>query len=308
MYRVLGPVPVKLIAVAGSVVVVAGLVGAAFAFRSGSSSAPAAVATPIGKSPTFPGPPHGAVVYARQLGGDAIALGVVPQQGHVLAEVSVLGPQGVGVSRLEVSLNGQTATACGTGCYRTTLRGTPASIDLRVRSTRWQVALPAPWPPRDASALLERAGRVWRSLRSLTFHEHLASDAVHETTSTWRIEAPGRVAYQVVGGYAGIVVGDRRWDRSPTSKRWVPSAQSRLTQPVPAWVRVTDAHVLGTTTVAGRPAWRISFFDPGTPAWFTVAIDRQTFHTLESRMTTTAHFMHDVYSSFDATPAILPPR
>lgn len=309
MDGVLGPVPMKLVAVAGSVVVAAGLVGASFAFRSGSSSAPAsAPARPTGQRPGFPRPPRGAVVYARQWGGDAIALGVVPQEGHVLAQASVLGPQGIGVSGLQVSLNGQAATACGTGCYRTTLRGAPASIEVRVRSTRWQVALPAPWPPRDASALLERAGRVWRSLHSLTLHEHLASDSVHETTSTWRIEAPDRVAYQVVGGYAGIVVGDRRWDRSPTSKRWVPSSQSRLTQPVPAWVRVTDAHVLGTTTVAGRPAWRVSFFDPGTPAWFTVAIDRQTFHTLDSRMTTTAHFMHDVYGSFDATPAIRPPR
>lgn len=300
--------PVKLVAVAGSVVVAAGLIGASFAFRSGASSTTTTAATPIGKGPSFPLPPPGAVVYARQWGGDAIALGVVPEKGHVVAQASVLGSQGSGVSGLHVSLNGHAATACGRGCYRTTLRGAPASIDVRVRSTRWQVALPAPWPPRGASALLERAGRVWRSLRSLSFHEHLASDSVHETTSTWRIEAPDRVAYQVAGGWAGIVVGDRRWDRSPTGKRWVPSAQSRLTQPVPAWVRVTDAHVLGTATVGGRPAWRISFFDPGTPAWFTVAIDRQTFHTLDSRMTTTAHFMHDVYGSFDTTPAILPPR
>jgi hypothetical protein len=302
-------VPVKFIAVAGSVVVAAGLVGASFAFRAGSSSAPPAAtqtaATPTGKG--FPRPPHGAVVYARQWGGDAIALGVVLQKGHVLAQASVLGSQGVGVSGLHVSLNGQAATACGTGCYRTTLPGAPSSIDVRVQSTHWHVALPAPLPPRDATALLERAERAWRSLHSLSFREHLASDPVHATTSTWRIEAPDRVAYQVKGGWAGIVVGDRRWDRSPTGKRWVPSPQSRLTQPVPAWVQVTDAHVLGTTIVAGRPAFRISFFDPGTPAWFTVAIDRQTFHTLDSRMTATAHFMHDVYGSFDTTPEIRPP-
>jgi hypothetical protein len=307
MERVLGPVPVKFIAVAGSVVVAAGLVGASFAFRSGPSSAPPA-ATPTETGSGFPRPPRGAVVYARQWGGDAIALGVVPQKGHVLAQASVLGAQGVGVSGLHVSLNGQAATACGTGCYRTTLPGVPASIDVRVRSTRWHVTLRAPWPPRDATALLERAQGVWRSLHSLSFHEHLASDSVHSTTSTWRIEAPDRVAYQVQGGWAGIVVGDRRWDRSPTGKRWVPSVHSRQTQPVPAWVRVTDAHLLGTTTVAGRPAFRISVFDPGTPAWFTVVIDRRTFHTLDSRMTATAHFMHDVYRAFDTTPAIRPPR
>jgi len=30
---------------------------------------------------------------------------------------------------------------------------------------------------------------------------------VHSTTSSWRVEAPDRVAYQVQGGWAGIVVG-----------------------------------------------------------------------------------------------------
>jgi hypothetical protein len=129
---------------------------------------------------------------------------------------------------------------------------------------------------------------------------------VHATTSTWQLEAPGQVAYQVVGGWAGVVVGNPRWDRSPTSKRWVRSPQTPLTQPVPAWVRVTDAHVLGTTVMDGGQAWRVSFFDPSTPAWFTVVISRRTFRTLESQMVTTAHFMH-VYGAFNTTPPIRPP-
>jgi hypothetical protein len=133
-----------------------------------------------------------------------------------------------------------------------------------VGTTDWRVSLPAVWPPRDGSALLDRAARAWRSLHSLSFHEHLASDRVHATTSTWRIEAPGSVAYEVQDGWAGVVVGNHRWDRSPTSKRWVRSPQTLLTQPVPAWVRVTDAHILGTTIVSGRTAWRVSFFDPST--------------------------------------------
>jgi hypothetical protein len=57
----------------------------------------------------------------------------------------------------------------------------------------------------------------------------------------------------------------------------------------------------------GRSVWLVSFFDPGTPAWFNVALDRQTLRTLDLRMVTTAHFMHDVYSSFNTTPAVLPP-
>jgi hypothetical protein len=294
---------------AGTVVLAAALIAAAFAFRP-TEKAPAPT-TPVtiatGHRSGFPAAPPGAVVFSRQMGGEALALGVVPQRNSALLQASVVGPQGAGVTSLNVSLNGRRASACGPGCYRTTVTRTPRSVELLVRSTHWRVLLPAVWPPHDATALLARARRAWRSLHSLSFSEHLASDRTHVTTSTWRVEAPGSVAYQVKGGWAGVVVGNRRWDRPPTSKRWVPSPQSPLTQPVPPWVRVTDAHVLGRSTVRGRPAWRVSFFDPGTPAWFTVAIDRQTFRTLDSRMTATAHFMHDVYGSFNTTPAIRPP-
>jgi hypothetical protein len=301
---------VKLAAALLVAAVSAGLILAAVLLRPG-VSAPAATdqsALPVSQRAGFPAPPVGAVVYSRELGGDALALGVVPKRGHVLAQVSVVGPQGTGVSGLEVQANGERASACGSGCYRTSLAGRPASVEVRVEATTWRVALPAAWPPRDAQALLVRASHAWRSLHSLSFHETLASDLQHRIVTAWRTEAPDKVAYQVQGGWAGIVVGARRWDRSPTAKRWTPSAQSPLTQPVPGWVRVTDAHVLGRAVVNGRPAWRVSFFDPGTPAWFTVAIDRQNLRTLDSRMTATSHFMHDVYGSFNATPPVTPPR
>jgi hypothetical protein len=301
---------VKIAAALAAAALCGGLILAAVLLRPG-ASAPASTdqsALPVSQRAGFPAPPPGAVVYSRQMGADGLALGVVPKRGHVLAQVSVVGPQGSGVSGLGVHVNGARARECGAGCYRTNVSGKPTSVEVSVRSTTWRVALPAAWPPRDATVLLERAGRAWRSLHSLSFHERLASDSVHSTKSSWRVQAPDRVAYQVVGGWAGVVVGGRRWDRSPASRRWKPSVQSRLTQPVPGWVRVADAHVLGTTVVGGRPAWRISFFDPGTPGWFTVAIDRQNFYTLDSRMTATSHFMHDVYGSFNTTPPITPPK
>jgi hypothetical protein len=105
-----------------------------------------------------------------------------------------------------------------------------------------------------------------------------------------------------------VIVGDKRWDRAPGSQKWVESPQTPVRQPTPVWVGTTDAHVLGVGTLSGRPVWWISFFDPGTPAWFEIAVDRSTYRTLESRMITTAHFMHDVYGRFNATPAIVPPR
>jgi hypothetical protein len=105
-----------------------------------------------------------------------------------------------------------------------------------------------------------------------------------------------------------VIIGEQRWDRTPGGKRWVATAQTRLTQPVPGWGAVTDAHLLGSVTSQGRPAWRVSFFDPATPAWFEIVVDKRTLYTLDTRMITTAHFMHDVYRAFNATPAIVPPR
>jgi hypothetical protein len=265
----------------------------------------------------FPAPPQGAVVFSRRLGSDGLALGVVPRGREVVLQASVVGEQGEGVAGLDIAFSAGAASAnaetCGAGCYRARIPTASATSGVTVEirggpnATRWHVALPA-WPPRDATQLVLQAGRVWRSLHSLSFHEELASGPQRGVTSTWRIEAPGKVAYTVGGDGAGIVIGAHRWDRQPGSTVWVESPQTPLTQPVPAWGLIADAHVLGTTTFAGRPAWRISFFDPATPSWFELTLDRQSLRTLETRMVATAHFMHDTYGAFDTTPPIVPPR
>jgi hypothetical protein len=174
-------------------------------------------------------------------------------------------------------------------------------------TTRWRVAIPRAHSARDAAAMLARAGHVWRSLRSVSFTEALASDARPPLRSTWQLQAPDRVAYQVHGGWSAVIIGGRRWDRSPGAAKWVESQQTRLTQPVPSWGAVTDAYLLGRTTARGRPAWKLSFFDPRTPAWFTVTLDAKTLHTLDVWMIATAHFMHDSYSGFDSTASIVAP-
>ena len=76
---------------------------------------------------------------------------------------------------------------------------------------------------------------------------------------------------------------------------------------MPVWQSETDARVLGGGSVRGRGVWRISFFDPATPAWFEIVVDKQTSRTLDLRMTTTAHFMHERYGSFDEPLAVRPP-
>jgi hypothetical protein len=213
---------------------------------------------------------------------------------------------------LSVDGKHKVANACGDGCYRASFRPAraPRAVDVTVAGRKgmpWHVELPAAWPPRNAKALVVRAGRTWRTLDSLMFDESLASGIDAGVRSTWRVQAPDRVAYHVRGGWAGIVIGARRWDRGPDAKTWQESPQTPLTQPVPPWQSVTDAHVLGEVTYDGRPATRVSFFDPDSPAWFTIVVDSKTHRTLDLHMVTSAHFMHDVFRGFDSTPAIVPP-
>jgi hypothetical protein len=265
----------------------------------------------------FPAPPPSAVVFTRQDGGTVLALAVSPQTGGLRLQASAVGPTGRGTSGLRVSFTvaGRSAdgVACGAGCYRASLSAPahPRTVGVAVRGggldTVWSQPLPAVWPAPDATALVEGAGRVWRSLQSLAFVEHLASDPQHAITSLWRIGSPDRVAYQVLGGYAGIVIGGRRWDKAPGG-RWVESVQSpALTQPVPSWTTVANAHLLGSGSIRGRPVQIVSFFDPTIPGWFKVAIQKSTKRTLNVQMMATAHFMNDAYGSFNRARTITPP-
>jgi hypothetical protein len=272
------------------------------------SSAPAATPAraPSPLAPRFPAPPPGAVVFSREDGADALALAVVPHGSRMLVQASVVGQQGAGMRGLSVAVGATPALPCGAGCYRATVPRS-RSIDLRVSggkaATRWTVALPSPWPPVGAAALVSRAGHVWRSLRSLAFTDSLASDASHAVVSTWRAVAPDRLTYRIQDGWSAVIIGARRWDRAPRG-RWIESPQTAtLRQPVPLWQAATDAHVLGST----RTAWRISFFDPRTPAWFLITVDKRTLHTVELHMATAAHFMHETYRAFDAAGSIAPP-
>ncbi|MEO9176137.1 MAG: hypothetical protein ABI317_11550 [Gaiellales bacterium] len=303
------------------VLVIAGVV--VLVIASGGSSAPLQLTTPVAAAKSrFPAPPSGAVVFAREDSTDVLALAVVRRTGDDLElQASDVGQQGTGVSGLRVSFavtaGGAVHTAdaapCGDGCYRAhvSLSATPATVRVDVvrsaRTTHWVVPLPRPWPAPDASALVARAARVWTSLTSLSYTDRLGSDASHVVRSHWQIVAPDRLAYQIEqGGGQAVIVGVKRWDRA-TGEKWQESPAVRLHQPEPFWVSATDAHIVGSGRFDGRPVWRVSFYDPRTPGWFLISIDKGTSRTLDLHMLATAHFMHDSYGQFNAPIKIVPP-
>jgi len=260
---------------------------------------------------SFPAPPQRAVVFSRQDGSDVLALGVVPGR-RLSLQASVVGGQGEGVEGLNVSFRvGSEVVAgqsCGPGCYRasTSPTGAPAEVVVKVirpgGTTTWNVRMPRPWPPPDASALVERATRAYRSLRTFVIHDRLASGPKYAARTVWTIVAPDRLTYQVANGPAAVIIGNRRWDKLPGAG-WQESEQTPIQQPTPFWTSWTDAHVLEAT----RSAWRVSFFDAKAHAWFELVISKRSLLTLETRMNTTAHFMHEVFGRFNEPMKITPP-
>lgn len=267
--------------------------------------------------------PTASFVIALQDGDLAVAFAAQPGGiGRLELTTTVIGPDGKGASGLRVAL-ALVATAeargravpCGPGCYRATLpfAGTPRFGVVTIKRlghvpSTVRFPFPSRWPPRPAATIVRQATDVFSHLRSVTIDERLGSSATAVTHAHWRLEAPDRLTYAIVGGSQAVIIGNRRWDRDP-GQRWVASPQTPVPQPTSAWGSAPRrAALLGSGRVDGRAVWRISFVKPGVPEWFTLAVDKQTLRTLELRMIAPAHFMHHVYGGFNDQPQIHPPR
>jgi copper transport protein len=249
-------------------------------------------------------PPAGGVVLARQDGDRAVALSVRRSQGTLSLVATILSPNGFGFDGLPVrfTAGGRSAAgaSCGAGCYSASLAASRVrTVDVVVSGRR--VRFPVYAGP-SAAGIVIRATRVFNSLRSLVYDESLASNPTNRILTHFEMVAPDRLAYRIAGGQDAIVVGARRWDRSPGG-RWTPSPQSPLHIPSAPWSIIRDARLIGRTP----RLWRVAFLDPTVPAWFEITLDRRTLRTLDSHMTAAAHFMHDRYRRFNAPLHITPP-
>jgi hypothetical protein len=237
------------------------------------------------------------VVQAQESGNDAVALAYRGQR----QEVTVLGQDGQGVNGLTVKVNGVKAGQCGAGCYGTFVPlGRTATV--AVNGHKLTFAIPA--HPTSAPALVARATRTFRALRSVDYVERLASSPRDKVVSDFTLERPNKLEYRIRGGASGIIIGSRRWDRAP-GQRWIESEQTPLVQPEPIWAgHFTNAFLLKTTS----QTYVVSFMKPLGPTWFTLTLDRRTLRPHGLRMTTAAHFMRHRYTRFNAPPQIRPPH
>jgi hypothetical protein len=306
----------------GAVVIAVLLAHSTLGTAGSSSTAPQAAAAPsssapVAAEPSFPSPPAGALVLAREDRDLAVGLAVSRRAGRLALQASVIGQeqptQGLSVSFRLGGGNAVTTRPCGAGCYRALVdaASAPRKVEVAIRGpnrpdSTVSFPLPASLPGPPAAALVRRAETAWRALETLVDRDRLSSGPGNTIHTIWRFVAPHRLTYRITNGPEAVVIGARRWDKLP-GHAWQGSEQDPIRQPIPLWEAVSNAHLLGSGTVLGRPVWEVSFFDPQIPAWFTIWVDKATMRTLELRMTAQAHFMHEVYGPFNRPLRIVPP-
>jgi copper transport protein len=268
-------------------------------------------------------PPRGAFVGAAEDDDVAVALAAQPAGAGLRLQASVIGPDGQGLSGLHLTYRVRTpagvvpapAADCGAGCYSATARARrPRSVTVAIdagpegKSTA-VIPMPSSWPAPSGAALVGRAARAFRALRSVVIAERLASSASDVLVTTWTLAAPDRLAYRTVQGPQAVVIGKRRWDRDIPRGPWQASTTEVIRQPSPFWGDglVTNAHVLGTARIGARPVTVVSFLARSIPAWFTIWVEPASGRLLRLRMTAASHFMLHRYRDFDAAPPIRPP-
>jgi hypothetical protein len=234
-------------------------------------------------------PPRNAVVAARELGSLAVAVARTPG----LATVTVIGPDGTGIDGRRVLVDGVPAKPCGSGCYR----AAAGSGLLRVRIGATQLVFDIPARAPDATALLQRVTRRYRTARTIVFDESLASSPTNRERTRFTILAPHSLTYRTRGGPSAIVIGARRWDRLRDGAPWQLSAQTPLAVTRPTWSEPTNAHLVAPGV--------ITFLDRQIPAWFRLTLARGL--PARSQMTAAAHFMVDSYAGFDGPVSVSPP-
>ncbi len=276
----------------------------------GSSSA-----KPLFAPAVLGGQPPGAVVLAREDRDLAVALAAAPRGGRTLVVATVLGQDGNGVAGLGVRISGRSATSGPAGTYAALLPVARPARVVRVLVTRpggrtdtVPFRLPDAWPPRPAGGVMAHVDRAYRDLRTLVIHERLASSPTQAITSVYRAAAPSSLTISSSNGNREVVIGERRWDRHPGAG-WEASQQLPALRAITPFWRGTlqDPTLLGTTTVSGRPALRLSFAAPQIPAFFQLVVDRATYRPLRLSMIAAAHFMQHGYSGFDVPQHISAP-
>jgi copper transport protein len=214
-----------------------------------------------------------------------------------------------------VDVGGQGQQACSgtTGCWE--ISGIPSrgrlTATISDASGNHQVSVPTAWNERrttKARALLARAQRTMRHLATVQMKESVTSGLGQTVHTHYRFAAPDRMEYRTQSGAHLIAIKKRSWE----SVQGGPFERGRF-----GGIDGVQFAQFFRWTVYGRSVrWldanvrvvHLALFDPATPIWYRLTIDRATDRVLGENMITGGHFMTRRWFAFNRPPRIHPPR
>jgi len=256
------------------------------------------------------------LAVAEEGGSNIVAAWITRHPGGLTGEVHVLDNQAK-PAKLPFKIAHAKQRACGRGCATFTISGLPATlqVSLRERGHRYTTDLQTTWQP-DKSAQarrwLNQTQATMRGLRSVREYEQVVSAPGAYAITNYRLRAPDRFAYDTNLGGHSIVIGRSQWSREPPDQRWrrdlFGGGIAFSTRSWFVWTNYAQAvRLLGMENRGGRPTAVVGLMDPGSPAWWRLYIDLRTKRLVQDRLITTAHFMTQIYHSFNRPLTIQPP-
>lgn len=150
-----------------------------------------------------------------------------------------------------------------------------------------------------------------QSLRALREHETVTSGPGSLAVTGYQLQSPHRMAYLTNNRAATIIIGRRQWFKTGD----VPWQRQRYGGGGPpfrtrSWFRWTSYARAVRLLKGPRRArtFKLALFDPGTPVWFRLTVERRSLRVLRARMVAGGHFMHQRFFAFNRALTIRPPR
>lgn len=175
----------------------------------------------------------------------------------------------------------------------------------------------------DGEALFERGLNGLTSLKTVRYTEWIADGrgnagfSEHIVSAGGEGQAPGFI-YRAAGGMEAIVLGTTRWVKLPNDLGW-DKQEGSPPLPPSEWGEeyrpATQFSILGEETVDGERCQILAFLAPEqtepqrrSAAWYLWWVGTESGRIRQETMVSRFHYMHHVYSDFDAPLTIGPPE
>jgi putative copper export protein/methionine-rich copper-binding protein CopC len=261
-------------------------------------------------------PPAADELPVAAAGGTRVVAAYVRRRGGALSgSIRVLDLRGR-LAPGPIAVAGGRTRPCGPGCATFSLPGAPArlAVTVRDRGRPRTALLPTRWDRRAnarAAALVSRAERTMRGLRSVREFERVSSGPGTLAITRYRLAAPDRYAFVTGGGVRTVGIGDTLYQRvgaDPWRGGRSPDGPFRFE----SWWRYTPyaraSRLLGERTERGRRVVEVAFADTATPVWQRLVIDAGSGRVLREGLVARARFITRSFAAFDRPLRIEPPR